>query len=84
MLYLELLTEFGDPRIIEIHTIVHDNSLWHTVPTYQVMPDKPRHHVCGYSSKRGSFNPLCEVIDSYQDEAMPIGSDMPNVIWWEN
>ena len=73
-LYLELLTEFDDHHIIEIRTIVRDNYLWHTVPTDQVMPDKPRHNVFGHSSKRGSFNLLCEVIDGHQDEAMPIGS----------
>ena len=51
MLYLELFTEFGDHRVIEIGTIVSDNSLWHAIPTYQVMPDKSRHNILGNDSK---------------------------------
>ena len=41
MLYPKLLTELGDHHVIEIGTIIHDNSLWNTIPTDQVMPNKP-------------------------------------------
>ena len=62
---LELFTEFGDHRIFEIHTIVSDDSLWHTVSTNQIMSDKLRHNVLGYCGKRGCFNPLREVINGH-------------------
>ena len=65
MLYLELLTDLGDHRVIEIHTIVIDDSLWHTVPTDQVMLDKSRHNVLGHSSKGSSPNLFCEVINGH-------------------
>ena len=79
MLYLEFLTEFGDHRVVEISTIVNDDSLWHTVTTDQVMLDKLRHNILGNSNKRSSLNPLREVINSHQDEAMPIGSGRSNL-----
>ena len=63
VLDLELFTEFGDHRVVDIRTIVSDDTLWHTIPTDQVMLDKPCHDVLGNSSKRGSFNPLREVIN---------------------
>ena len=31
VLYLELFAEFGDHRVVEIHTIVSDDSLWNTI-----------------------------------------------------
>ena len=68
MLYLELFTELGDHCIVEIRTIVSNNSLWHTISTDQIMSDKLRHNVLGYCGKRGCFNPLREVINDYQDE----------------
>ena len=55
VLDLELFTEFGDHRVVEIHAIVSDNYLGDTVMTNQVMLDKPRHNVLGNSSKRGSL-----------------------------
>ena len=63
MLDLELFTEFDDHRIVDICTIVYDDSLWKTIPTNQVMLDKLRHNILGNSNKRGSLNPLREVIN---------------------
>ena len=77
-LYPELLSELGDDRVIEIRTIVSDDSLWHTIPIDQVMPGKLRHNVLGNGSKGGSLNPFREVINIYQDKAMPIGSGRPD------
>ena len=65
LLYLKLLAELGDHCIVKIHTIVSNDPLWHTISTYQIMSDKPRHHVLGYYGKRGRFNSLCEVINGY-------------------
>ena len=71
MLYLELFTELGDHCVAEIRTIASNNSLLHTVSTYQIMSDKPRHDVLGYCSKRAYLNPLREVINSHKNETMP-------------
>ena len=73
MLYLELLGELGDHIIVEICTIIRNNPLWYTIPTDQVMPNKPCHNVLGHGSKGSCFNPLRKVINSYQDETMSVG-----------
>ena len=65
MMYLELFTELGDHCVVEIRTIVSNNSLWHTISTDQIMSDKPRHDVLGYCSKRDCLNQLREVINGY-------------------
>ena len=65
ILYLDLFTEFGDHRVIEVGTIVSDDSLWHTVMTNQVMLDKLCHNILGNSSEGGSFNPLRKVINDH-------------------
>ena len=65
MLNLELFVELGDHCVIEIYTIVCNNSLWNAIPTNQVMPDKPRNNVLGHGSKRGRLNPLHEVINGH-------------------
>ena len=78
MLYLEFLAEFGNHLIVEIHTIVSNNSLWDTISTNQIVSDKPRHDVLGHSSKRGRLNPYFEVIYGNQDEVISIGSGRPD------
>ena len=65
MLDLELFTESGDYCIVEICTTICNDSLWHTILTNQVMLDKMRHNILGNSSKRGSLNPLPEVINGH-------------------
>ena len=64
MLDLELLTEFGD-HSVEICTIICNDSLGDTISTDKVMLDEPRHNIIGNSSKRGSLNPLHEVINGH-------------------
>ena len=44
---LELRVEFSDPGIVEIGTIVSDNSLRDTIPTDEVMLDEPGHDILG-------------------------------------
>ena len=78
MLYLELFTELDDHRVVEICAIFSNNSFWHTIPTDQIMSDKPHHDVLGNGSKGGSLNPFCEVINGYQDETIPIRSCGPD------
>ena len=65
MMYLELFTEIGDHCVVEIRTIVSNNSLWHTISINQIMSDKSRYDVLAYCSKGSRLNPLREVINSY-------------------
>ena len=51
MMYLKLLAELGDHRVVEIYTIVSNNSLWDTISTDQIVSDEPRHGVLSYCSK---------------------------------
>ena len=68
MLNLELFTELGDHCVIEIFTIVSNNSLWDTISIDQIVLDELCHDVLGYCSKRRCLNPLREIINSYQNE----------------
>ena len=65
MLNLELFTEISDYRVIEISTIVCDDSLRDTITTNQVMLDELCHHILGNRSKGGNLNPLREVINGH-------------------
>ena len=83
VLYLELLVELSDHLVIEIGTIVRNDPLWYTVSTDQIMPNELCHDVLGYSRKGSCFNPLRKVINSYQDETMPVRcsrSDFTNYV----
>ena len=51
MLDLKLQAELGDHSIIDIGTIIRDNSLQNTVPTYKVMSDESGHDFLGNRSK---------------------------------
>ena len=51
MLDLEFYAGLGDHSIIEIGTIIHNDSLWNTIPTYNVMSDESGHNVLGNRSK---------------------------------
>ena len=72
MMYLELFTELGDHRVIEICTIVSNNSLRYTISTNQIVSDESRHNVLGYCSKGSCLNPFREIINSHQNEMMPV------------
>ena len=51
MLDLELHAELGDHSIIEIGTIIRNDSFWNTVPTDEVISDESGHKVLGNRSK---------------------------------
>ena len=83
MMYLKLFAEFGDHCIVEICTIVCNDPIWYTVSTDQIVRNESCHDVLGYGSKGSCFNPLCKVINHYQDKTMPVGrsrSDLTNHI----
>ena len=73
MLYLELLAELSDHLVVKISTIIRNDPLRYTISTEQVVPNETCHDVLGYGSVGSCFNPFCEVINRYQDEAMPVG-----------
>ena len=63
VLYLELFTEFSDHFVIEIGTIVRNDSFRDSVPTDQIMPDETRHDALGYCGIGSCLDPFREVID---------------------
>ena len=47
MIVLEQHAEFSDHGIVEVGTIVSDNSLKDAISTYEVMLDESSHHILG-------------------------------------
>ena len=68
MLDLELLTEFNDHNVVEICTIICNDSFRDTIPTDKVMLDEPLHNILGNISERSRLNPLREIVNCHQDE----------------
>ena len=52
MMNLELLAQGGDHSVVEICTIVYDDSLWDTVPTDEILFDEPSDNILGNGSER--------------------------------
>ena len=73
VMYLELLAELSDHFVIEIGTIIRNDSFRDSVSKDQIMPDETCYDALGYRGVGSCLNPLREVIDRHQDEAMPIG-----------
>ena len=72
-----------DHSIVEIGTIICDDHLGYVIPTYQIILNEPGHNILGNKGKQGYFDPLREVINSDQDEKIPIrsgGLDISNHI----
>ena len=81
MLDFELLTEFGDHSIVEIDTIIRNDSLWDTVPTDGILFDEPGHNILGNESERSCLKPLREVVNGDENETVSIRCsrlDLPN------
>ena len=72
LLDLELFTEFGDYRVVEIHTIVSDDSLWDTVSTDEILFDEPGYNILGNGSERSRLNPLCEIVMATKMKRCPL------------
>ena len=73
ILDLELFAQGGDHSIVQIHTIVYDDPLRDTIMADEILFNELGYNIFGHGSERGCLNPLREVIDRHQDEAMPIG-----------
>ncbi|KAJ6927897.1 hypothetical protein NC651_011804 [Populus alba x Populus x berolinensis] len=65
-------TKLCDHFAVEILCIIGHYLLWRTITTNQVFFYKPLHHFLCYMSIRTGFYPFCEVVNSYEDESMPI------------
>ena len=65
ILYLKLFAELGDHYVVEIHTIISNNPLWHTISIDQIVSDKLRHDVLSNRSKGSCLNLFHEVIDGH-------------------
>ena len=74
MLYFELLAELSDHLVIQIGTVVCNDSFRDAVSTDQVMPNELCHDVLGYCGVGSCLNPLREVINGNQDEAVSVRS----------
>ena len=72
VLYLELLAELGDHLVVKIGTVVRNDPFRDAVSTDQVMPNEPYHDILGYRSIGSCFDPLREIVNRYQDEAMSV------------
>ena len=83
MLDLEFLTELSDHNVVEVCTIICNDSLRNTIPTDKILFDELGHNILGDRSEGSCLNPICEVINGNQDEAVPIRScrsNLPNHI----
>ena len=79
MLDLELRAKLSDHSIIEVFTIIRNDSFWNTVPTYEVMYDELGHNILGERSKSSYLDPFHEVINGNQDETVPIRNCQSNL-----
>ena len=53
MINLKLFAQCGDHSIIQICTVVRDDPVWNTIPTYEILLDKAGNHIF---SDRGATN----------------------------
>ena len=73
MLNLELLAQSGDHSIVQIRTIVSDDLVGDTIPTYEVLLDEAGNHILCNAGEGSCFDPLGKVVNGHQDEAVSIG-----------
>ena len=72
VLDIKLRAEFSDHIVVEISTIIRNDSLMDAISTDKVMLDEPSHNILGNRGKRGYFNPLCKVIDGDEDKVISV------------
>ena len=65
VLDIELHAQYGDHSIAEICTIVRDDPLWGTIPTDEILFNKPGYNILGNGSERGCLNPLCKIFNGH-------------------
>ena len=73
MINLELLAQSGDYSVVQICTIVCDDPVGDTIPAYEVLLDEAGNHILRNIGKGSCLDPLGEIVNSNQDEAMSVG-----------
>ena len=73
MLNLDLLAQSGDHGVVQVCTIVSNDPVGDTVPTNQVLLDEAGNYILCNGGEGSSFDPLGEVINGHQNEAVSIG-----------
>ena len=73
MLDLEVHAQCTDHSIVEICTIICDDSSRNTVSTDKILLDESGHNILGDRSKGCCLNPFREVVNVNQDEVVSIG-----------
>ena len=72
MLDFPLGAKLHDHFAIEILCIIGHYLVWWTIATNQIFFYKLLHHFLCYMSIRTGFYPFREVVNSYEDESMPV------------
>ena len=65
VLDFELRAQCDDHSIIEIRTIVRDDSLWDTIPIDEILFDESGKNIHGNGSEGSFLNPLCKLVDGH-------------------
>src|SRR3954463_11378502 len=65
MFDIELCTELSDHLIVQIGTIISDDSFGDAIPTDEVVFNESSYHVLGYGGERSSFYPFSEIVNGY-------------------
>jgi len=74
MFDLEVITQFFHHLVVQIGPIICNNSAGDTVAVNDLVLDKLDHHLLGHIGIRCSFDPLGEVVNSHENEAVLVGS----------
>ena len=71
-LNLELLAQYGDHSVVEICTIVSDDTFGDTVPTNEVLLDEAGNHILCDGCEGSCFDPFGKVVNGHQNETVSI------------
>ena len=73
MLNLELLAQGSDHIVVKVCTVVSDDPLGDTIPANKVLLDEAGNNILCDGCEGSCFDPLGEVVNGHQDEAVSIG-----------
>ena len=73
MLNLELLAQSGDHSVVQVRTVVSNNSVGDTIPAYEVLLDEASNHILCNKGEGSCFDPLGKVVNGHQNETVAIG-----------
>ena len=73
MLNFELFAQSGDHSVVQVCTIIRNDSVRNTVPANEVLLDEASNHILCNGGEGSCFDPLGQVINGHQDETVSIG-----------